>query len=260
MSSHQNQNRFSDSAGVPWEGRSFDAGIYSGDDGSARPELIASIVDFRAGLVSIEKVVEEIRVSRLLIPLLAKLGDSDTGANGLVVDKSAELAIVSVKSPDNQDSLVVFSSVVAMNTWNKAARPVPADAIRIALAAASEMNTRVVLDPGSDSEFVLRRPAIAALAQNLDWTAPEKSSAVFRVIQDSLERESSVLDFRLSSGDPLSILAGAELRIEFELKPGLDPVELRSLLDRVSTKWSQSEDFAKMVDSVEIKLKHSSVL
>jgi hypothetical protein len=255
---HMNPNRFSDSAGVPWEGRSFESNDFSNDDGSASPELLFAIRQFRAGTKNIEAVIDEIRKSRLLIPLIAQLGDAEVGSNGLVVDKSAELSIVTVKSPDDQDSLVVFSSVSAMGIWNKTARPVPSDAVRVALAAASEMNTRVVLDPGSESEFVIRRPAIAAIAQNLKWLPPHKSETVGQVIRRSLETESAVVSFEMLAGDPNSTLSGPELRIELTLTAGLDPQDLREILDRATKKWSESDDFAKLVDSVEIKLRKAN--
>ncbi len=255
MVDHLNPNRFADSAGVPWEGRSFESNDFANDDGSARPELLLAIRQFRAGTNNIEDVIDEIRKSRLLIPLIAQLGEAEVGSNGLVVDKTAELAIVTVKSPDDQDSLVVFSSVSAMGIWNKTARPVPSDAVRIALAAATEMSTRVVLDPGSESEFVIRRPAIAAIAQNLKWLPPHKSETVRQVIQRSLETESDVVSFEMHSGDPNSTLSGPELRIELTLKAGLDSSDLREMLDRATVTWSESEDFAKLVDSVEIKLR-----
>ncbi len=108
MNENINQNRFADSAGRPWEGRSFDQNAFADDDGKAPAELIEAIKKFRAGLVGADAVVDQIRVSRLLVPLLANLGESEEGAHGHKVDKSAELSIVTVKSPDDQDSLVVF--------------------------------------------------------------------------------------------------------------------------------------------------------
>jgi hypothetical protein len=151
-----NPNRFADSAGVPWEGRELEENRFAGDDGSAPEEFLEAISGFRAGELGQAAVVDAFRVSRMLVPLLARLGESEIGANGLKVDKSAELSIVTVKSPDDQDALVVFTSVAAMQLWNPSARPVPTDAIRVCLAAASQLSTRVVVDPGSDTEFVIR--------------------------------------------------------------------------------------------------------
>ena len=254
MSHEINPNRFSDSAGVPWEGRELEENRFAGDDGSAPENFLEAISGFRAGEVSQAAVVDAIRVSRLLVPLLAQLGESETGANGLKVDKSAELSIVTVRSPDDQEALVVFSSVAAMQRWNPSARPVPTDAIRVCLAAASQLSTRVVVDPGSDTEFVIRRPAIARIAQSLDWQPAELNKEVRAVVGDSVANESQVIDFELSSADPEAKLAGAELQVALKLENGASPSDVRELLERVSKRWSESEAFASAVDSVSIKL------
>jgi hypothetical protein len=249
-----NPNRLSDSAGVPWEGRELEENRFAGDDGSAPEEFLTAISGFRAGELGQVAVVDVLRVSRLLVPLLAQLGESEIGANGLKVDKSAELSIVTVKSPDDQDALVVFTSVAAMQRWNPSARPVPTDAIRVCLAAASQLSTRVVVDPGSDTEFVIRRPAIARIAQSLDWQPAELNQEVRAVVGESVAKETQVIDFELSSADPEAKLAGAELQVALKLVNGSSPADVRELLERVSKRWSESEAFASAVDSVSIKL------
>jgi hypothetical protein len=249
-----NPNRLSDSAGVPWEGRELEENRFSGDDGFAPEEFITAMSGFRAGDLGQADVVDALRVSRLLVPLVAQLGESEIGANGLKVDKSAELSIVTVKAPDDQEALVVFSSVDAMQRWNPSARPVPTDAIRVCLAAASQLSTRVVIDPGSETEFVIRRPAIARIAQSLDWQPAELNSSVRGVIERSVASESEVVDFELRSADPEAKLAGAELEVALKLVNGSSPADVRQLLERVSKYWAESEEFALAVDSVSIKL------
>lgn len=249
-----NPDRFSDSAGVPWEGRQLEDNRFAGDDGSAPKEFLTAISGFRSGELGQAKVVDVIRVSRLLIPLVAHLGESEIGPNGRLVDKNAELSIVTVKSPDDQDALVVFSSVEAMQRWNKYARPVPTDAIRVCLAAAAQLSTRVVIDPGSETEFVLRRPAIARIAQGLDWQPAELNQIVKKVVEGSVASEAQVIGFDLRSADPTARLAGAELEVALRLENGASPSEVRELLDRISRYWAASEDFASSVDSVSIKL------
>lgn len=255
MSEHFNPNRFTDSAGTPWEGRSFEQNSFADDDGKAPAELVAVMADFRSGGAGIEQVVDQIRISRLLVPLIAQLGESEIGAHGKKVDKSADLSIVTVKSPDDQESLVAFSSVDAMSRWNPSARPVPTDAIRLCLAAASQMSTRVVLDPGSETEFVLRRPAIARIAQSIPWVSPDRNPEVLEVIEESIAGEKLALGFEAKTADPFSVLKGPELEIWITLEPGLEPLVVRDLIERISSFWSKSEEFATSVDSVSIKLR-----
>jgi hypothetical protein len=82
VNEHINPNRFTDSAGTPWEGRSFDQNAFADDDGKAPEKLMQVITAFRAGEVGAEAVVDQIRISRLLVPLLANLGESEIGAHG----------------------------------------------------------------------------------------------------------------------------------------------------------------------------------
>ena len=54
-----------------------------------------------------------------------------------------------------------------MSRWDAAARPVPADGVRTAVAASADDTDLIVIDPGSDTEFVIRRPAVWAIAQGI---------------------------------------------------------------------------------------------
>ena len=252
---HINKDRFADSAGVPWEGRSFEANPFSNDDGSADPALIAALAEFRANPADPRGVFSAFAASRLLIPLLADLGESGEGAHGQTVDKSADLSIVTVQTPDGQTGLPVFSSVDSMARWNKTARPVPSDAIRVALAAASEGNTRIVLDPGSETEFVFRRPAIKAMALQQEWVPSFLNQDVGQAFAEPLdESEPSVLAIYLEAGDPTSRLEGAELQITLKLIAGLNQEDVQSLIGRLSDAWAASELIAESVDSMQLRL------
>lgn len=251
---HINQDRYADSAGVPWAGRSFESNGYADDDGSANPELITALAEFAQGQLAIDQVIDRIRQSRLLVPLVANLDESEVGAHGQVVDKSADLAIVTVKGPDGQTAMPVFSSVAAMQHWNSEARPVPSEPVKVALAAASELTNRIVLDPGSDTEFVIRRPAIAAIAQSIDWKSPEEIPAVHEAFSKSIEGENDVFAFALMQGDPLSRLMAAELVVLLRVREGLDRAQIDEMLERVTLRWSESLVLAQLVDSMAIKL------
>ncbi|MFM6939041.1 MAG: SseB family protein [Rhodoluna sp.] len=252
---HINKDRFADSAGVPWEGRSFEANPFADDDGSANPALVQALAEFRESPLDPRGVFKAFAASRLLIPLLADLGESGQGAHGQTVDKSADLSIVTVETPDGQTGLPVFSSVAAMARWNKTARPVPSDAVRVALAAASEGNTRIVLDPGSETEFVFRRPAIKAMVMQQEWTPAFLSDEVGQAFAAPIdETEPSVLAIYLEAGDANSRLEGAELQISLKLVAGLTQDEVQSLVSRLAEAWSQSELIAESVDSMQLRL------
>lgn len=243
-----------DSAGVPWEGRSFHSNPHSGDDGSADPALLAALTAFRGGSGSQAEVVEAYRSARLLIPLVAEKGDEGVGPTGLVVDKTQELSIVTVAAPDGRRVLPVFSSVAAMSRWDATARPVPADGVRTALAAADDDTDLIVLDPGSETEFVLRRPAVWAIAQGQRWEPSFASPEVYGALQRSVGGELAVLDLEVAAGDPDARLRGPELVVRLHLVHGLLQEELDAVLARLAKRWAADDRIAVLVDSLTVKL------
>ncbi len=243
-----------DSAGVPWEGRRFehDASAFAGDDGSAPEQLIEAIRRFRAHEVGEREVVDAVRDARLLIALVADLGEAAPAQAGLHGDKSAELSIVTVAGPDGRDVLPAFTSVAAMSAWNPRARPVPASAVRVALAAASEHTDLVVLDATSPTEFALRRPAVWAIAQSRPWLPSYLDAEVLRAFE--AVSDPRVTGVRLAAGDPEGRLAGPELVVTLLLVPGLDRAALDDLLGSLQARWAADEVIATRVDSMRVAL------
>lgn len=243
-----------DSAGVPWEGRHFEQNPHAADDGSAPAALLEALGRFRSGEADASIVIDALRGSRLLIPLVAQLGEAGENEHGQLVDKSQELSIVTVAGPDGRNVLPVFSSVAAMARWNPDARPVPADGVRVALAAASEQTDLVVLDPRSDSEFVVRRPALWAIAQGEAWLPSHLDPEVLAAMRDSVSEEAAVTGIRLASGDPAATLAGPEVMVQLSLIAGLERSALDATLARLASRWAANEVIATKVDSVAVQL------
>ncbi|TFC00445.1 SseB family protein [Cryobacterium adonitolivorans] len=258
-----------DSAGQPWANRSLDDTAFADDDGLAPPALLQTLRRFQARETGEEDVVDAFRSARLLIPLVIALGADETGAaadgatadgaaaagpHGLRVDKTQELSIITVAGPDGRAVLPVFSSVAAMRQWNAQARPVPADAVRVALAAAQEDTDLVVLDPTADTEFAVRRPALWAIAQSAPWTPSYASRSVALAFEESIATELSVLSVSLTAGDPHARLAGPELIVRLELVDGLNRATLDATLARLATRWSANDVIATGVDSLRVQL------
>lgn len=243
-----------DSAGVPWAGRSFASNPHAGDDGSADAALLHALEDVHAGKGDAVAVVEAYRSARLLIPLVAEAGEVGVAPSGLAVDKTQELSIVTVAAPDGRRVLPVFTSVDAMTRWDAAARPVPADGVRTALSAADDDTDLIVIDPASPTEFVLRRPAVWAIAQGHAWEPSHTSPEVFAGLQESIGGELAVLDLGVAPGDPSGRLRGPELVVVLELMPGLDQAELDAVLQRLARRWASDDRIAVLVDSLTVKL------
>ncbi|MCU1535253.1 MAG: SseB family protein [Glaciihabitans sp.] len=243
-----------DSAGVPWEGRSFDHVPASEDDGSAPERLVEALRRFRSRELGEAEVVAALRESRLLIPLVAHLGEAGENEHGVLVDKTQELSIVTVVGPDGRTVLPVFTSVAAMSAWNPKARPIPADAVRVAFSASSEGTDVVVLDPTSATEFAVRRPALWAIARGESWLPSYMDEDVLAEFVQSAEPEPTVLAVRLAPGDPDARLAGAELLVHLTLADGLAQSDLDDLLGRLQQRWAESPVIAQRVDSLRVQL------
>jgi hypothetical protein len=207
-------SRAADSAGRPWEGRAFTHHdtAYAGDDGSAPAgylEAVGALVEGRSGRAG---VVDALRGERLLVPLLAAAGETGVDERGRTVDKTQELSIVTVQGPDGAAILPMFSHVGAMQAWNAKARPVPASVQRAA-AAALDGPGRVVIDPGSESEFVLTRTMLEALLTDASWSWGVEDAAVHAAVAAAMFARPCVLAIVLATGDPRGRLSGADLEV-----------------------------------------------
>jgi len=243
---------------VPWEGRSFEANPHAADDGSADPALLAALVRFRAGDGSQAEVIDALRSARVLIPLVAEKGDVGVGPTGLAVDKTQELSIVTVAAPDGRRVQPVFSSVQAMQRWDPSARPIPVEAVRAALAASAEDTDLMVLDPTSDTEFVVRRPAVWAIAQQQPWEPSFLSPEVFAALQESVAHELAVIDVAVAPGDPDARMRGPELIVVLELVDGLEREVLDAVLARLAQRWAADDRIAVLADSLTVRLRRSA--
>lgn len=247
-------DRHADSAGIPFEGRRFHETPASDDDGSAPERVIEAIRRLRAGELGIADVVEALHTERLLVPLIAEAGDEGVGPYGQKVDKTQELSIVTVAGPDGRAVLPAFTSVDTMRAWNPAARPIPIQASRIALAAAGEGTPLIVVDPGTDTQTAIRRPAFEALATGERWTPAFDDLDVAEAFGASVADEDAVLAIGVAPGDPDARLTGAEVIVVLQLDAALDDETRGELLDRVQARWAADDLIASRVDSIAVRL------
>lgn len=244
----------SDSAGVPFEGRRFRENPSAGDDGTAPPAAIEAIRRFRVREVGAPEVVAALHRERVLIPLVAVRGDEGVGVHGQLVDRAQELSMVTVEGPDGRAVLPAFTSVAAMRVWDGAARPIPIDASRVALAAAAEGTPLVVIDPGSATEFAVRRPALRALATGQPWTPSYDDPEVLAAFEAAAEGQDGLVALGVGPGDPGGRLAGPELLVRVGLRPGLREDGLAETLEALQRRWAADPVIAERVDSIGVRV------
>ncbi len=243
-----------DSAGVPWLGRHFEGNEFAGDDGSAPEVLHEALLRHSLGSIGQAEVLRHVGASRFLIPLVAELGEAGVGPTGSITDKSAELSVVTVATPDGRSALLAFTSLASLALWDPDARPVPVTGLRLALAAKSDGTTRIVIDPGSDTEFAVRGPAIEALAAERDWVAPWEDERVLAAFMEPASQFAAITGLVLAPGDQFARLRGPEVVVHLTVMQGLDAGQLKSVTTELSEAWQHDPLITSRVDSVGLKL------
>ena len=199
-------------------------------------------------------MIQALHHERLLVPLIAEAGDVGIGPHGHKVDKTQELSVVTVAGPDGRAVLPAFTSVEAMQRWKPEARPVPIQAPKIALGAEGEGTPLIVVDPGSETQFVVRRPAFRALATGEPWTPAFDDVEVAGAFGASVAEEPAVRAVGVAPGDPQARLSGAEVLVVLQLAAGTSDADRAALLERVQARWAAAELIADRVDSVAVRV------
>jgi len=148
--------------GAEGGGQRLLAGAGAPDDtGGADPALAAALAAYAADPAREPEVLAALAEARLLVPVVAALGESETGADGLVRDKSADMATVSMRAPDGRLALLAFTGLEALQKWDPDARPVPVPARTAALAALQDGAEALLIDLAGPVRYLVdvsRRP------------------------------------------------------------------------------------------------------
>ncbi len=242
-----------DSSGVPWEGRAFQDNPHANDSGATPADVAERLDAWRSGAGTFTDLVAAIATSRFLIPLVTHAGDNFDGENPVMEDKVQELSVVTVAGPSGEKVIPAFTSVDAMRAWNADARPIPIDAQRVALAAASEQTDRIVVNPGTDS-IVLRRPVVWSIAQGDLYRAPWESSEFLSNVRKVLSGVDHLRDVGVESGDPTASGDGPEVTLLLVLADGLTTDQIQTLVAEIQGRFSGDELLVNQVDSLALTL------
>jgi hypothetical protein len=246
------RGHLTDSAGQPWAGRSFSENQWSNDDGTAPEALAQALEDFRTRRVPVTAVVDALRDTRLLIPLVAELGEEGENEAGVKVDKQADLSIVTVRAPDGRGIVPMFTSVAAMQAWNAEARPVPVGSRQAALAVVDEGSELIILDPGSETETAIRRPGVWAIARDVPYELPWQDERVIGFANAVLAANPELVSVDLVPGDVESRLAGPEVRLGLVFPHDVDETTVQGVIARVQASVAERPELVECVDTLEL--------
>lgn len=239
-----------DSLGQPWTGRTLGPQPFAGDPGDADPALLATLTSHAAGGSSEQAVLAALAGARLLVPVLASVGEGHPMPDHVRGDAGAEASLPLVAGPDGTTALPAFTSVAAMTAWDPTARPVPVEATRAALSAVDEGCSAMLLDAGSPHAFVVRRPPLWALAQGRAWVPPHQDGAVVEAVTAAVHADPGVpgvLGVQVEAGQR------AELAVVVRLVPGLDRAALTERLTAVSERLAGVDLLSERAGSIELR-------
>jgi hypothetical protein len=138
---------------------------FAGDDGSSPAELAEALVSFDADTGGgYEQTLAVLARSRLLVPVLAVLGEVEVDADGLARDKTSDMATVLMRGRDGRTALLAFTGSETLRRWNPDARPVPVMAGTAAEAAVQDGAEAMLVDVAGPVPFVVATADLHELA------------------------------------------------------------------------------------------------
>ena len=138
------------------------------DDGSASPALATTLTAYDADPGSgHQAALAELQDSRLLVPVVATLGEVEYDARGLARDKTSDMAAVLLTGRDGRTALLSFTSTASLQAWNPRARPVAVSARQAARAALQDGADALVVDIAGPVLFSVEGQELRDLAEGL---------------------------------------------------------------------------------------------
>ncbi|MCG7304517.1 SseB family protein [Pseudoglutamicibacter albus] len=260
----------SDTAGQSWEGRDLSGEgnplhQFDGDDGLPNEALQEALDALKAGYGPEDDVVEALADARVFVPIVAQTGHTEIGEHGHLVEKEADMALVMIAAPDGRTALPVFSSVDRLTDWHPEARPVAVYAPRAALSAVDEGAQLLVLDPGANVTFVVRRPAVWALAQQRVWLPSYRDDSLAEPLQEAVSHVDGVGALILGPADGIASRAGdgtvmrggghgPELAVTVVVNNTVTDQDVSRIVSEVRTAVEGTQEVQEKADSLTIRV------
>ncbi|GAA2122039.1 SseB family protein [Nocardioides bigeumensis] len=140
---------------------------FAGDEGVADPALVEALAAYAGAPddpATYAAALTALASSRLLVPVVAILGDSEVDEAGLTHDKSSEMAAVLLTGRDGRQALLAFTGLNALSRWRGDARPVPVTARDAGRSALAEGADALMVDLAGPVPLAVEGRLLRALA------------------------------------------------------------------------------------------------
>lgn len=156
---------------------------FAGDDGSVPDEVTAALTAYsRDPRGQRGQALSVVQHARLLVPVVAVLGEVEQGEDGLAREKTSDMATVLLRGRDGRQALLGFTGSEPLRRWNPDARPVPVSARDAARSALHDGADALVLDVAGPVMLAIEGEELRSLAEGftltslggqLAWVRPE---------------------------------------------------------------------------------------
>ncbi|KJK58254.1 SseB family protein [Saccharothrix sp. ST-888] len=212
---------------------------FADDDGTADPRLSAALAAWAEDRAAEPDVLEALTPSRLMVPIVALLGEVETdesearrgsprpkAGRGLKHEKTSDMAVPVIEAADGRRALPAFTSLETMARWRPDARPAPVAAPQAAMVAYSERADTLLIDPAGPVSYPLSGARLRAVAENRPYLPPVQDPEVRRAVRALLAAEPAVLRAELRP----SASAGTDAVLALALEPDAQVAELAQRL------------------------------
>ena len=176
---------------------------FPGDDGAADPLVLAALTAYATGQGSEHAALTALSRSRLLVPVVAVLAESDDQG----AEKSTEMALPTLVAEDGSRAVLAFTCLDALKRWRSEARPVPVPAASAWLAGTQEASA-VVIDVAGPVPLAVDGARLAALAEGRPVPLPHQDPEVLAALHAALAREPLIVAAAVTTPDQRVSAAG----------------------------------------------------
>lgn len=141
------------------------------DHGAASDEVTTALTAYAADPAAFTGVLRALQSARVLVPVVALVGEIEYDEKGLAHDKSSDMAAVLIENPAGERALLAFTSNEALQAWNPEARPVPVPTQGAAQSALQDNAVALLIDVAGPIRAVVTGQDLVGLAAG--WTLAE---------------------------------------------------------------------------------------
>lgn len=148
---------------------------FAGDDGGVDPRIEAALAAYDLAPEAAEAdqhhaTLALLQDARVVVPVVAVLGEVEYDEQGLAHDKTSDMAAVLSTGRDGRTALLAFTGSASLASWSRSsaggeARPVPVTLRQAAGAAIQDHASALLLDLAGPVPFVVEGAELRSVAE-----------------------------------------------------------------------------------------------